>query len=155
MIRIPTEKTERPYGLAPIILFIFSFLFTIQMASSGAILKRPLRLDDAKFEGRDLSGVDFRKASLKRANFINTNLNGANLRGADLTDAKFEEADLANADLTGTKFGDADIKNNACEQLTLALHLNKAYREETLGCGVSIPTRPKPSKEERGRRGTL
>ena len=47
--------------------------------------------------GRDLTGIDFRKANLKGANFSGANLTQANFYGADVTGANFENAVLVRA----------------------------------------------------------
>jgi len=109
MARMSAENGRLARRITRVMFFAFGLLFAIQLASGGAMLKRPLMLDDAKFEGRDLSGFDFREASLVRANLKNTKLSGANLLGTDLIDAEFAGADLRNvnfrnASLNGVSF---------------------------------------------------
>jgi hypothetical protein len=54
--------------------------------------------------GRQLAGVDLRRASLRGAYLIGTNLAGADLRRADLAGADLRGAQLAGADLSTSLF---------------------------------------------------
>jgi uncharacterized protein YjbI with pentapeptide repeats len=63
----------------------------------------------------DLSGVDFDRALLKRANLIGVNLRGASFDGADLLMAKF-----AGADLSGAKLTDFQSRLYPLEQMQLS-----------------------------------
>jgi hypothetical protein len=97
--RMSSEKTNATSWLTNTMFFIFGLLFAMQMASGGALLKRPLLLDKAIFKDINLDGFDFREASLKGANFTGTQLNEAKLQGADLTKAIFTDVNLTGADL--------------------------------------------------------
>jgi uncharacterized protein YjbI with pentapeptide repeats len=76
-------------------------------------------LRDARFQRARLDAVDFREASLKRADMTDAQLSYENFSGANLKDstlkgvngwgAKFVGADLRRADLTGAHFGWADF----------------------------------------------
>ncbi|MEH6445977.1 MAG: pentapeptide repeat-containing protein [Oceanospirillaceae bacterium] len=142
MVRMPAEKQGASRWLVNVMFFIFTLLFAIQIASSGAILKRPLLLDQAPFEGLDLSGVDFRKASLKKADFKRTKLIGTNLRGADLSGAQFSKTDVKNADFR-------DVIGIGCDQFKLTINLETAYRDSSFSCGADIP-QPLENEKKRG-----
>jgi uncharacterized protein YjbI with pentapeptide repeats len=100
-------------------------------------------LSQAGLRGLDLSGLDLSRADLRTADLRGTNLSGANLSGARLEGANFfkavlDGANLAGAFLTGSQFLD-------CAQLVVTRNWQSAFRDETLGCGASIPDR-KPSE---------
>jgi len=68
----------------------------------------------AKLSGKDLSGVELRKADLSNAVLKGTNLTGAvlrdaNLRGANLEGAILDGADLGRADLRGAEVDPATL----------------------------------------------
>src|SRR6266403_839784 len=79
-------------------------------------------LSQAGLRGLDLSGFDLSQADLSR-----THLDGANFFKAVL-----DGANLAWAFLNGAQFLN-------CAQLIVTRHWQSAFRDETLGCGASIP----------------
>ena len=94
-------------------------------------------LSRAALRGLDLSGFDLSRVDLRDADLRGVNLNGANLsythlEGANLFKAVLDGASLAGAFLTGAQFLN-------CAQLIVARNWQSAFRDETLGCGASIP----------------
>jgi uncharacterized protein YjbI with pentapeptide repeats len=84
--------------------------------------------------GFDLSRADLRGADLRGTQFCNTDLSGTHLEGANFFKAVLDDADLAGALLTEAQFLN-------CDQLIVARNWQSAFRDETLGCGASIPDR--------------
>src|SRR5712671_7045526 len=84
--------------------------------------------------GFDLSGGDLRGADLRGTNLSGANLAGAHLEGANLFKAVLDDAELAGAFLYGPQFLN-------CAQLVVTRNWQLAFRDETLGCGTSIPDR--------------
>ena len=140
MLRLSAERTGGPHRFILTMFFIFGLLFAIQLASGGAVLKRPLLLNGADFKGRDLGGVDLREAVLVGVNFTESSLQRADLRRAILSEAKIKGANFTEADLRG-------VRGLGCEQLQLAIGWEKAYRDERLSCGSSIPELPREKQE--------
>jgi uncharacterized protein YjbI with pentapeptide repeats len=100
-------------------------------------------LSRAGLRGLDLSGFDLSRADLRSADLRGTNLSGVNLSGAHLEGANFfkavlDGANLAEAFLTGAQFLN-------CAQLVVTRNWQSAFRDDTLGCGASIPD-GKPSE---------
>jgi len=85
--------------------------------------------------GFDLSRADLRGADLRGAKCANADLSGARLEGANLFKAVLDGADLARAFLSGTQFLN-------CAQLLVARNWQSAFRDDSLGCGATIPSRP-------------
>ena len=100
-------------------------------------------LSRAGLRGLDLSGFDLSRADLRGADLRGTNLSGANLSGAHLDGANLFKAVLDGADLAGAFLYGAQFLN--CAQLLVTRNWQSAFRDETLGCGASIPDR-KPSE---------
>jgi uncharacterized protein YjbI with pentapeptide repeats len=82
--------------------------------------------------GFDLSQADLRQADLRGTNLSQANLSRAHLDGANVFKAVLDGADVAGACLTGAQFLN-------CAQLIVARSWQSAFRDETLGCGASIP----------------
>src|ERR1700726_4366237 len=96
-------------------------------------------LSRAGLRGLDLSGFDLSEADLRGADLRGTNLSGTNLSGAHLDGANFFKAVLDGGDLAGACLYGAQFLN--CAQLVVTLNWQSAFRDETLGCGASIPDR--------------
>ena len=96
-------------------------------------------LSRASLRGLDLSGFDLSRADLRGADLRGTNLSGANLLGAHLEGANLFKAVLDGADLAGAFLNGAQFLN--CAQLIITRNWQSAFRDETLGCGASIPDR--------------
>ena len=94
-------------------------------------------LSRAGLRGLDLSGFDLSRTDLRGADLRGTNLSGANLSGAHLDDANLFKAVLDGADLAGAFLNGAQFLN--CAQLIVTRNWQSAFRDETLGCGASIP----------------
>ena len=94
-------------------------------------------LSRAALRGLNLSGFDLSHGDLRQADLRGTNLSQANLSGAHLDGANFFKAVLDGANLTGTFLTGAQFLN--CAQLIVARNWPSAFRDETLGCGASIP----------------
>jgi uncharacterized protein YjbI with pentapeptide repeats len=94
-------------------------------------------LSRAGLRGLDLSGFNFSRADLQGADLRGTNLNGANLSGAHLEGANFFKTVLDGANLAEAFLYGAQFLN--CAQLGVTRNWQSAFRDETLGCGGSIP----------------
>ena len=94
-------------------------------------------LSRAGLRGLDLTEFDLSQADLQQADMRGTNLSQANLSGAHLDGANFFKAVLDGADLTGAFLTGAQFLN--CAQLIVTRNWQSAFRDETLGCGASIP----------------
>jgi uncharacterized protein YjbI with pentapeptide repeats len=99
-------------------------------------------LSQAGLRGLDLSGFDLSQANLRQADLRGTNLSQANLSGAHLDGANFFEAVLDGANLAGAFLTGAQFLN--CAQLVVTRNWQSAVRDETLGCGASIPDKNPP-----------
>jgi uncharacterized protein YjbI with pentapeptide repeats len=97
-------------------------------------------LSGAGLRGLDLSGYDLSQADLRGADLRGTNLSEANLSRAHLEDANFFKAVLDGANLAGAF--EAQFLN--CAQLIVTQNWQSAFRDDTLGCGASIPDRKAP-----------
>ena len=84
--------------------------------------------------GFDLSRTDLRGADLRGTQFCDADLSGAQFEGANFFKAVLDGADLAEAFLAGAQFLN-------CAQLIVTQNWQSAFRDETLGCGSSIPDR--------------
>jgi len=84
--------------------------------------------------GYDLSRADLRGADLRGTNFCDADLSGAHLEGANFFKAVLDGADLAEAFLAGAS-------SSIAAQLIVSQNWQSAFRDETLGCGSSIPDR--------------
>jgi uncharacterized protein YjbI with pentapeptide repeats len=84
--------------------------------------------------GFDLSRADLRGADLRGAQCANADLSGAHLEGANLFKAEFDGADLAGAVLFGAQFLN-------CAQLHVARNWQSTFRDDSLDCGATIPSR--------------
>src|ERR1700730_257690 len=96
-------------------------------------------LSRAGLRGLDLSGFDLSRADLQGADLRGTTLSRANLSVAHLDGANFFKAVLDDADLAGASLNGAQFLN--CAQLTVTRNWQSAFRDETLGCGASLPDR--------------
>ena len=94
-------------------------------------------LSQAGLRGLDLSGFDLSQANLRQADLRGTNLSQADLSGTHLDGANFFKAVLDGAKLTGAFLNEAQFLN--CAQLIVTRNWQSAFRDETLGCGASIP----------------
>jgi uncharacterized protein YjbI with pentapeptide repeats len=94
-------------------------------------------LSHAGMRGLDLSGFDLSRADLRGADLRGTKLCDADLSGADLQGANFFKAVLDGANLIGAFLSGAQFLN--CAQLVVTRNWQSAFRDETLGCGASIP----------------
>jgi uncharacterized protein YjbI with pentapeptide repeats len=119
----------------------------VSMLARGAAVWNAWRADHeetpdlsrAGLRGLDLSGFDLSRVDLRGADLRGTNLSGANLSDAHLDGANFFKAVLDRADLAGAFLNGAQFLN--CAQLVVARNWQKAFRDETLGCGASIPNK--------------
>jgi uncharacterized protein YjbI with pentapeptide repeats len=117
----------------------------VAMLARGAAAwnERRTKLDEtpdlsrAGLRGRDLSGFDLSRADLRGADLRGTNLCDADLSGARLEGANFFKAVLDGANLAGAFLTGAQFLN--CAQLVVTRNWQSAFRDETLGCGASIP----------------
>src|ERR1700739_1528476 len=89
--------------------------------------------------GPDLSGFDLSRADLRGADLRGTNLSEANLSRAHLEGANFFKAVLDGANLAGAFLTGAQFLN--CAQLIVTQNWQSAFRDDTAGCGASIPNR--------------
>jgi uncharacterized protein YjbI with pentapeptide repeats len=96
-------------------------------------------LSRAGLRGLDLSGFNLSRADLRGADLRGTNFSGANLSVAHLEAANFFKAVLDGADLAGAFLNGAQFLN--CDQLVATRNWQSAFRDETLGCGASIPNK--------------
>jgi uncharacterized protein YjbI with pentapeptide repeats len=94
-------------------------------------------LSGAGLRGLDLSGFDLSQADLRGADLRGTKLCDADLSGAYLEGANLFKAPLDGADLDGACLHGAQFLN--CAQLVVTRNWQSAFRDETLGCGASIP----------------
>jgi uncharacterized protein YjbI with pentapeptide repeats len=96
-------------------------------------------LSGAGLRGRDLSGFELSGADLRGADLRGTNLSEANLSLAHLDGVNFFKAVLDGANLSGAFLTEAQFLN--CAQLVVTRNWQSAFRDETLGCGASIPNK--------------
>ena len=94
-------------------------------------------LSQAGLRGLDVSGFDLSRADLRDADLRGTKLCDADLSGAHLEGANFFKAVLDGANLAGAFLTGAQFLN--CAQLVVTQNWQSAFRDETLGCGASIP----------------
>jgi uncharacterized protein YjbI with pentapeptide repeats len=94
-------------------------------------------LSQAGKRGLDLSGFDLSRVDLRGADLRGTNLSRAHLSRAHLDGANFFKAVLDRANFTEAFLTGAQFLN--CAQLILTRNWQSAFRDETLGCGASIP----------------
>src|SRR5712672_3631225 len=94
-------------------------------------------LSQAGLRGLDLSGFDLALADLRQADLRGTNLSRANLSRAHLDGANFFKAVLDGANLARAFLIGAQFLN--CAQLVVTGNWQSAFRDDTLGCGASIP----------------
>jgi uncharacterized protein YjbI with pentapeptide repeats len=94
-------------------------------------------LSRAGLRGLDLSGFDLCRADLRRTDLRGTNLSEANLSGAHLEGANLFKAVLDGADLAGAFLYEAQFLN--CAQLMVTRNWQKAFRDDELACGATIP----------------
>lgn len=75
------------------------------------------------FQGKDLTGIDFRGSSifadfrgacLRSANFDHCNVKTSDFRGADLRGATFHHAALDSAEFSGALMSEADFEGATC-----------------------------------------
>ena len=86
------------------------------------------------FSGFDLSGADLRGADFRGTKLCDADLSGAHLEGVNLFKAVVDGANLSRAFLTEAQFLN-------CAQLVVTRNWQSAFRDETLGCGASIPNK--------------
>ena len=86
------------------------------------------------FSGFDLSGADLRGADFRGTKLCDADLSGAHLEGVNLFKAVVDGANLSGAFLTEAQFLN-------CAQLVVTRNWQSAFRDETLGCGASIPNK--------------
>ena len=96
-------------------------------------------LSQAGLRGLDLSGFDLSRADLRSADLRGTKLCDADLSGAHLAGAKLFKAVLDGANVAAALLTGAQFLN--CAQLVVTRNWQSAFRDETLGCGASIPDR--------------
>jgi uncharacterized protein YjbI with pentapeptide repeats len=94
-------------------------------------------LSAAGLRGLNLSGFDLSRADLRSADFRGTSLRDADLSGTHLEGANFFKAVLDGANLGEAFLTGAQFLN--CAQLIVTRNWQSAFRDETLGCGASIP----------------
>lgn len=85
------------------------------IADFNRLLNGDKNLSNAKIEGaklqcKDFSGVDFSNADLEEADFSNSNLTGANFKHADLEKVNFKGANLTNANFSYADLEEANLK---------------------------------------------
>ena len=100
-------------------------------------------LSRAGLRGHDLSGFNLSRANLRDADLRGTKFTDADLSGAHLDGANFFKAVLDGANLAEAFLYGAQFLN--CAQLVVTRNWQSAFRDDTLGCGASIPDR-KPSE---------
>jgi uncharacterized protein YjbI with pentapeptide repeats len=96
-------------------------------------------LSRAGLRGLDLSGFDLSRADLRGADLRGTKVCDADLSGAHLEGANFFKAVLDGVNLAGAFLDGVQFLN--CAQLIATRNWQSAFRDETLGCGASIPDR--------------
>ncbi len=99
-------------------------------------------LREAVLRKADLRLADLRGAYLMEADLRGADLRGADLRGANLMGAKLSKANLSGAKLSGANLWEANLtmaKELTCKQLKEASNWERAFRDESLACGKSIP----------------
>jgi uncharacterized protein YjbI with pentapeptide repeats len=94
-------------------------------------------LSQAGLRVLDLSGFDLSQANLRQADLRGTNLSQADLSRTHFDGANFFKAVLDDANLTGAFLNGAQFLN--CAQLIVTRNWQSVFRDETLGCGASIP----------------
>ena len=96
-------------------------------------------LSRAGLRGLDLSGFDLSGADLRGADFRGTKLCDADLSGAHLEGVNLFKAVVDGANLSWAFLTEAQFLN--CAQLVVTRNWQSAFRDETLGCGASIPNK--------------
>jgi len=96
-------------------------------------------LSRAGLRGLDLSGFDLSGADLRGADFRGTKLCDADLSGAHLEGVNLFKAVVDGANLSGAFLTEAQFLN--CARLVVTRNWQSAFRDETLGCGASIPNK--------------
>ena len=83
-----------------------------------------VKIQNANFEGVDLSKINLNKAELKGANFKGANLERAKLNGADLRGSNFEGAVLKNAELKKARLEPVNLKGVEIKEAKLSVENN-------------------------------
>ena len=107
-------------------------------------------LEGVKLVNSDLSGIDFRKANLRRAQIFDSKLNNANLANADLTEAVLRGNSFLGANLSGAEFLDADVTCSnfrgsiglKLDQIKKALTWQGAIYDKGLSQTLGLPDDP-------------
>jgi uncharacterized protein YjbI with pentapeptide repeats len=94
-------------------------------------------LSGAGLRGLDLSGFDLSRADLRGADLRGTKVCDADLSGAHIEGANFFKAVLDGANLDGAFLNGAQFLN--CAQLVVTRNWQSTFRDDTLGCGASVP----------------
>jgi len=124
------------------------------------------KLEKARLNGFDLSGVDMSFTILAGAAMVEMKLVGSNLFAADFSGGVLVQADLTGANLRETNFTKACLSRTnlvgsdvmhadfrgatelTCEQLTSAKNWTQALRDPTLECGAAIPSGQKSTGQK-------
>lgn len=110
--------------------------FTVREITQQLFKAKPGERPD--YAGRDLtyldlSGLDFKQATLARTDLYGVDFTGSNLKGADISNARLDRAVLIRADLSG-----ANLRNTTIFRPTVYSDMQNSYADAPTFAGADL-----------------